>query len=82
MNAINYSRFKDNTARIINEMFDSEEPVTVTRADGKDFVLIPLHEWEAWQETMHLMGSKKNAAILRKSIQEIETGEVEVIDIQ
>ena len=74
--------FKENPTRIINEMFDSEELITVNRADGRDFVIIPLNEWESWKENLRLMGSKKNAETLRKSIQEIESGNVEVIDIQ
>lgn len=82
MTAIAYSRFRSNPARIVEEMFESAEPVTVTRADGRDFVIIPLREWESWMETLHLLKSAKNAARLRKSLREMESDEVELIDIK
>ncbi|MCR4301991.1 MAG: type II toxin-antitoxin system Phd/YefM family antitoxin [Sulfuricaulis sp.] len=73
MGAISYSRFRKNPNKVIEEVVDAEEAVTVTREDGRNVVIIPAKEFESWKETMHLLGSKKNAARLRSAAKEIET---------
>lgn len=72
MGAITYKRFRKNPDKVIDEVVDAEEAVTVTREDGRDVVIIPAKEFESWKETLHLLGSKKNAARLRTSVKEIE----------
>jgi antitoxin YefM len=72
MSAISYNRFRSNPDKVIEEVIDGEEPVTVTREDGRDVVIIPAKEFESWKETLHLLGSKKNAARLRSAVKEIE----------
>jgi antitoxin YefM len=73
MGAISYSRFRKNPNKVIEEVVDAEEAVTVTREDGRNVVIIPAKEFESWKETMHLLSSKKNAARLRSAAKEIET---------
>ncbi len=72
MGAITYKRFRKNPDKVIDEVVDAEEAVTITREDGRDVVIIPAKEFESWKETLHLLGSKKNAARLRTSVKEIE----------
>ena len=72
MGAISYNRFRSNPDKVIKEVIDGEEPVTITREDGHDVVIIPAKEFESWKETLHLLGTKKNAARLRSSVKEIE----------
>lgn len=71
MGAISYKRFRKNPDKVIEEVIDAEEAVTVTREDGRDVVIILAKELESWKETMHLLGSKKNAARLRSAAKEI-----------
>ncbi len=75
MGAISYKRFRKNPDKVIEEVIDAEEAVTVTREDGRNVVIIPAQELESWKETLHLLGSKKNAARLRSAVKEIE-GEI------
>lgn len=72
MGAISYSRFRSNPDKVIEEVVDADEAVTVTREDGRDVVIIPAKEFESWKETLHLLGSKKNATRLRSAAREIE----------
>jgi antitoxin YefM len=71
MGAISYKRFRKNPDKVIEEVIDAEEAVTVTREDGRDVVIILAKELESWKETLHLLGSKKNAARLRSAVKEI-----------
>lgn len=73
MGAISYSRFCMNPDKVIEEVVDAEEAITVTREDGRDVVIIPAKEFESWKETLHLLSNKKNAARLRSAVKEIET---------
>lgn len=72
MSAISFSRFRRNPSKIIEAVVDNDEPVTITRADGKDVVVVPLYEFESWKETRHLLSSRKNVKRLRESMSEIE----------
>lgn len=72
MSAISYKRFRKNPDKVIEEVIDAEEAVTITREDDRDVVIIPAKEFESWKETLHLLSSKKNAARLRSAIKEIE----------
>ena len=50
---------------------------TVIAGEGDDkAVLISLEEFNAWQETLHLLSTPANAEHLQKSIAEAETGRV------
>ncbi|MDP1708760.1 MAG: type II toxin-antitoxin system Phd/YefM family antitoxin [Gammaproteobacteria bacterium] len=71
MGAISYKRFRKNPDKVIEDVIDAEEAVTVTREDGRDVVIILAKEIESWKETLHLLGSKKNAARLRSAAKEI-----------
>lgn len=82
MTAISFSRFRKNLSKVIEAVVDNEEPVTVTRADGKDVVIVPLAEFDSWRETLHLLRSRKNAKRLRESLRQIEKGEVVERDIE
>lgn len=81
MGAISYSRFRKNPGKVIDQVIDGEEPVTITRADGRDVVIVSAEEWAALQETDHLLSSPKNVRRLRRALAEIEAGQVTEIDI-
>ena len=76
MGAISFNRFRKNPSKIIEQVVDNEEPVTITRDDGKDVVVVPLREFESWKETLHLLSSPKNVKRLRKAMRQIKAGEV------
>lgn len=72
MGAITYKRFRKNPDKVIDDVIDADEAITVTREDGRNVVIIPAKEFESWKETLHLLGNKKNVARLRTAIKEIE----------
>ncbi|MDD5330072.1 MAG: type II toxin-antitoxin system prevent-host-death family antitoxin [Sulfuricella sp.] len=75
MNAIAFAQFRKHLTELVDEINDSGEPLTVTRADGRDFVMLSAREFESMRETMHLMSTAANAENLRASIQELESGQ-------
>lgn len=74
MGAIAFTQFRKHLTEAVEEVCDSGEPLTVTRADGRDVVIVPAREWSAMQETLHLKVSPVNAALLDAAIAELESG--------
>lgn len=74
MIAANYSEFRNNLKKYLDEVEDNNETVILKRSGGKGTVIISLEEYNSMQETMHLLKSEKNAARLRESIQQVKEG--------
>lgn len=72
MSAIALSQFRKH----FNETVDQaeREPVTITRADGRNLVLLSAEEYESMRETLYLMGSAENAGRLDDAISQLEQG--------
>ncbi len=51
MTTITYSAARKEFASIIKRVLDHRDPVTITKKEGK-VVMMPLEDWEAWQETV------------------------------
>lgn len=75
MTAVAFSRFRRNPAEYIDQAIDAEEPVIITRADGRDVVLLSKAEYDSLMETLYLQSSPENARRLRDSIARLERGE-------
>ncbi len=71
MGAIAFTEFRRKAGEIIEQVCDTEQPVTVTRADGKNVVIVSAAEWASISETLHLMSSSKNEERLNDAAAEI-----------
>jgi antitoxin YefM len=58
--------------KILNEVSNSHMPTLITRRNGKRIVMISESEYNSMRETLHLLGSAKNAGRLRESIAEFK----------
>lgn len=72
MGAIAFTEFQCKAGEIIEKVCDTDEPVTVTRADGKNVVIVSESEWASISETLHLMSSSENEQRLNHAAAEIE----------
>ncbi len=72
MSAIALTQFRKH----FNETVDQaeREPVTTTRADGRNLVLLSAEEYESMRETLYLKGSPENAARLDEAVSQLEQG--------
>ena len=71
MLAANYSEFRTDLKKYLNEVEDNNETLIIKRGKGNGTVLISLEEYNSMIETMHLLGSIKNADRLYESMKEI-----------
>ena len=77
MQVLNYSEFRKNLKVVLDKIVDDQETTIVTRSHDKDVVLVSLHEYNSWMETMHLMRSDRNRSRLADSMRNIENGNFE-----
>ena len=74
MRAANFTEFRTNLKKFLDEVEDNNETLIIKRGSGHGTVLISLDEYNSIIETMHLLSSKANADRLYESIQQMKTG--------
>lgn len=60
--ATNYSEFRNKLKHYLDEVEENNETLIVKRNSGSGSVVISLKEYNSIMETMHLLGSRKNAS--------------------
>ena len=76
MLAANYTEFRTGLKDFLDKVELDNETLIIKRGIGNGAVLISLSEYNSIIETMHLLGSKKNAERLFESIDQMKKGEV------
>jgi antitoxin YefM len=77
MEPVSYTQLRQNLAQHLESVGQSGAPLIITRQGGKkSLVLMPLEEFEGWQETVHLLNSPANAVRLMESIRQVAEGNV------
>ncbi|MGL6160768.1 type II toxin-antitoxin system Phd/YefM family antitoxin [Microbulbifer sp.] len=74
MDTISYTAFRKHLADTLDKVSADHKPVLITRQNGSPAVVISLEDFQAYEETAHLMASPKNAQRLLDSIAEVEAG--------
>lgn len=74
MDAIPYTRLRANLAGEMDRVCEDHAPLIVTRKSSASVVMISLEDYEALEETSHLLRSPKSARRLLESITELEVG--------
>lgn len=76
MIAANYTEFRTGLKGFLDKVEQDNETLIIKRGVGNGAVLISMSEYNSIIETMHLLGSKKNAERLFESIDQMKKGEV------
>lgn len=74
MATITYSEVRSKLAETMEKVCDDHAPIIITRKNSRSVVMISLDDYEAIEETAHLLRSPKNARRLLESISELGTG--------
>lgn len=74
MIAANYTEFRTDLKKFLDEVEDNNETLIVKRGIGKGAVMISLSEYNSIMETLHLLSSRANAERLYESIQQLKEG--------
>ena len=76
MNVVTVNEAKRNLDLLIAKVVANAEPAIITTDTGQQIVLLLLDELNAWQETAYLLSNPANAAHLRQSIAEAQSGKI------
>ena len=74
MQAVTLKDAKRNLSRLVDQVLADAEPRIVVSDSGQQVVVMPLDEFNSWKETLYLLGNPANAAHLRRSVAELESG--------
>lgn len=77
MNAISYTRARNDLAKTMDRVVEDHEPIIITRQKGESVVLLSLEDFNSWQETAFLLRSPANAARLLKAVEDVSQGKHE-----
>jgi antitoxin YefM len=74
MDVLTYSDARANLKGVMDRVVDNRTQVVVTRQKAEAVVMVSLSDWNAMEETMHLLSTPANAERLRASIAQLEAG--------
>jgi antitoxin YefM len=74
MKTTDFSSFSANMKSVLDQVFLSDTPISITQSDGNDFVVMSKKYFESMEETFYLLKSPKNAKRLLGSIAQLERG--------
>ena len=72
-----FSNTRNNLKAVLDRVVASRAPVKITRQKAESVVMVSASEWEAIEETLHLLSSPKNAARLLEAVRGLEAGQGE-----
>jgi len=74
MDILSYSDLRANLKRVMDRVIRDRTHVVVTRQKADAVVMVSLDDWNAMEETMHLLSNGKNAERLRESVRQLDSG--------
>ena len=77
MHTLSLDVAKQEFEAVVAKVLADAEPTVVNTPAGESVVVVPLDDYEAWQETVYLLRNPANAAHLRESLAESQAGQVQ-----
>ena len=75
MDVLTYSDTRANLKDVMDRVVRDKTPVVITRQKAEAVVMVSLSDWNAMEETLHLLSTPANAERLRASIRELDAGD-------
>jgi antitoxin YefM len=75
MNVLTYSDARANLKDVMDRVVKDRTHVVVTRQRAEAVVMVSLEDWNAIEETMHLLSTPANATRLRDAIRQLDAQE-------
>ncbi|CDO38770.1 type II toxin-antitoxin system Phd/YefM family antitoxin [Novosphingobium sp. KN65.2] len=75
MDVVTYTDARANLKGVMDNVTANRTPVILTRQRGESVVMVSLSDWNAIEETMHLLSTPTNTGRLRASIAQLESSD-------
>jgi antitoxin YefM len=81
MDVLSYTDTRAHLKEVMDRVVADRAPVVISRQKGEAVVMVSLADWNAIEETMHLLSSEANAARLRGAIGQLDAGKGEAREL-
>ena len=72
MDVLTYSDTRANLKDVMDRVVEDRAPVIITRQKAEAVVMVSLADWNAMEETLHLLSTPANAERLREAVRELD----------
>lgn len=77
MDVLSYTDTRAHLKEVMDRVVADRAPVVISRQKGEAVVMVSLADWNAIEETMHLLSSEANAGRLKSAIGQLDAGKGE-----
>lgn len=81
MDVISYSDTRANLKQVMDRVVADRAPVVISRQKAEAVVMVSLADWNAIEESMHLVSTEANARRLREAIGQLEDSQGQARDL-
>jgi antitoxin YefM len=74
MDVLTFTDTRANLKAVMDRVVEDHAPVVVTRQKAEAVVMVSLADWNAMEETAHLLSTPANAARLKDALGQLEAG--------
>ncbi len=74
MDVMTYTDARANLREVMDLVVADKSPVIISRQKGEAVVMVSLADWNAIEETMHLLSTGTNAARLAEALHQLDAG--------
>jgi antitoxin YefM len=74
MDVVTYSDARARLKDVMDRVVEDRTQIVITRTKAEAVVMVSLADWNAMEETMHLLSTSANAARLHESIHQLDQG--------
>jgi antitoxin YefM len=74
MDVTTYSDARANLKGLMDQVVHDRTQVVITRQKAGSVVMVSLDDWNAMEETLHLLSTSTNATRLRDAVKQLDTG--------
>lgn len=74
MDVLSYSDTRARLKDVMDKVVEDRAPVVVTRRRAEAVVMVSLADWNAMEETLHLLSNPANATRLREAVRQLDAG--------
>lgn len=81
MDVISYSDTRARLKEVMDRVVADHAPVVVTRQKAESVVMVSLSDWNAMEETLHLLSTGANQTRLLDAVRQLDSGAGEARDL-
>jgi antitoxin YefM len=81
MDVISYSDTRARLKEVMDRVVADHAPVVVTRQKAESVVMVSLSDWNAMEETLHLLSTEANRTRLLDAVRQLDSGAGEARDL-